>query len=236
VKLERVATPLLGRDVFLRPGTSDAQVWADTFTGLYHVPPATMPVPGRVLDLGANIGLTAAHYQALWPDAHVVAVEMDAGNASVARLNFDGAVHQAAVAARIGQSYYSAVASQDAYTAVGAIAGRAVMGPVVPVQSATLAGLLRVFGPLVEGSGAGADFVKMDIEGSEWEVLQHSSSSWAPFVRHLLVELHPVGTLPDNDVVLVRLAIDELVRLGFHAVPHDRHPRAVWAIREGEPA
>ncbi len=71
------------------------------------------------------------------------------------------------------------------------------------------------------------DFVKMDLEGEEWAIF--AEPSWAPRVRHLLVELHPAGNLPDDDGVLVRLAVLMLELAGFKAEQHPGHPRAVWA-------
>lgn len=83
MNLDSVWTPQVGRYVALRETGSDRTVWADTFSGLYHVPP--VPIwPETVLDLGANIGLTTAHYRTLWPDAQIVAVEMDAACCAIA--------------------------------------------------------------------------------------------------------------------------------------------------------
>lgn len=214
-QLEPQFTGALDRDVLLRPDAADRQVWADTFTGLYHVPPDDMPAPRTVLDVGANIGLTAAHYQRLWPHARIVAVEMNATSAALAERNAPSVhVRQHAVTGTGGHGSYDPFADSDAHTFLpGGRAG-------VPVQALTLRQtILRSF---AEGS---ADFVKLDVEGSEWGILGHIE--WAPNVGHLLVELHGDGG-PDE---LVARAIALLERAGFHARRHERHPQAVYAER-----
>ena len=78
-----------GKPVLLRPGSSDRSVLGEAFRGFYHVPPAALvgPHARRIVDLGANIGLTMAHLAVLYPEAVVVGVEMDAANAALARAN-----------------------------------------------------------------------------------------------------------------------------------------------------
>lgn len=205
----------MGRDLFLRPDKADRRVWADTFTGRYHTPPSTMPKPNTVLDLGANIGLTCAHYNAMWPDATIVGVEMDTGCVEMARLNAPGCVFlQHAVCGRNGVGGYNPDVQSDAYSLVH--------DPVVRVETKTLAETIRLaFPPAVT-----VDFVKMDIEGAEWEVFA-GPDDWVPLVRYLLVELH--GS--DDSQTLVRHGVSELQSLGFTAAHHRRHPQAVWAWR-----
>ena len=59
----------------MRPLTSDAAAIFDAFVGRWHVPRYELSPDARILDLGANIGLTAAHYAVLAPTARIVAVE-----------------------------------------------------------------------------------------------------------------------------------------------------------------
>lgn len=169
-----------------------------------------MPVPATVLDLGANIGLTAAHYQHLWPSARIVAVEMDAGNAELARLNAPSVtVREEAVAAEKGVSVYDDRAEEWAY-ALGAAEGKVVM------RRTLRSIVLREFGR------GGVDFVKMDVEGEEWALFEQARE-WGPLVRHLLVELH--GPRPVGDAVRL------LEAGGLLALPHLAHPAAVFAWR-----
>lgn len=211
--LERVRTGHLDHDVWLRRGTSDPVVWGEVFTGRYHVPPASMPVPpATVLDLGSNIGLTLADYRHRWPEALVVGVEMDAENVELAMRNAPGArVIHAAVAGEAGPRTYARGAS---------FALRLGEGEEVEVEARTLDEIiLTEFGDPV-------DFVKMDVEWTEWELFAEIDH-WRPLVRHLLVELH--GHDPPGE--RVALAIDALWAGGFRAEAHEAHPASVWAVR-----
>lgn len=233
-----VPTPALGREVVLREEGSDRQVWADTFTGLYHVPPPEMPPPATVLDLGANIGLTAAHYRALWPSADIVAVEMDPDCAELAEVNARGvAVKCFAVTGRGGWGWYETGGLAEGYTFVRGGNGQAApsadgsMGADGRriVSSYTLRQIIRRSFPDVRQ----VDFVKMDVEGAEWGILAHGA--WAPLVKHLLLEVHPSPDCPDRDqdtIGLVTAAYIRLGELGFHVrTDHAAHPRALWAWR-----
>lgn len=67
----------------VRPGTSDLAVW-NQVVGMQHYAPVARVVGTAaafevetILDLGANIGLTAAYFGALYPKARILAVEPD---------------------------------------------------------------------------------------------------------------------------------------------------------------
>lgn len=203
-------TPDLGRDVYLRPNSSDEQTWTDTFIHRYHVPPEQIE-PQTVLDLGANIGLTAAHYEALWPEARVWAIEMDAESLRMCEVNFYGLIFQAAVGVSTGNASYAKGAWAAANTLL--------------VPGSTQVNVIAL-SQLIDGIGGYVDFVKMDIEGTEWELFDHPEG-WAERVGSLLVELH--GVTPSE--ILVRRAMNALSASGFEVTRHVVHPHAVWAKR-----
>lgn len=209
-------TPHVASYVWLREGTVDREVWADTFTGLYHVPPERRPPPETVLDLGANIGLVSAHYRFLWPDASILAVEMDPGNAAVARVNSHASlVWETAVAATAGDDVpYDATGRTDSFRLDPTGASR--------THAETVDGIIRAtFKEPV-------DFVKMDVEGAEWKIFE-KVEEWAPLVRSLLVELHG----DSSSDTLVEVATIFLLGDGRfeRVVRHERHPQAVYATR-----
>lgn len=215
--LEARYTEVLEREVYLRPGTSDHGTWVEVFERGFHVPPPEMPTPRTVLDLGANIGLTAAHYAAMWPEAVIVAVEMDLENAELARRNFGGVVYQRAVTGWGGTRDYDPAVSADAY-ALQADAGR---GSYAVASEAFLPLVVAFFGD------ADVDFVKMDVEGSEWEIMQAAAQGWWPRPRHLLVEFHDE---PRDGPAIVERGIALLEALGYDARHHEVHPQAVFAV------
>jgi len=74
-----------GQTVTLRGGTSDTATFLDVFYYRPHLPAAIKP--RLIWDLGANIGLTMAHLAHTFPPAHIVGVELDPANATLARRN-----------------------------------------------------------------------------------------------------------------------------------------------------
>ena len=74
----------LGHSITVRPGTSDVLVLRDASIGQYHLPPSP---PRTILDLGAHIGTTVAHFAHLYPQARIYGIELDAANFSLCEQN-----------------------------------------------------------------------------------------------------------------------------------------------------
>lgn len=208
MKTEERYTPGLRRAVTLRDNDSDKGMWGEAFVDEYHMPPPRMPWPKIVLDLGANIGLTAAMYSEVWPDALVWMVEPNPHNMALARKNAPDAVPlQRAVAKDSGYRYLR----EEGLTASAYSLredGRRVYAIGMQV--------------LVECLGGEVDFCKMDVEGAEWEILERPLTG----VSHLLVEFHG-----DDYGVALRNGIDLLRGTGWNAHHHLPHPAAVFATR-----
>ncbi|HVD43228.1 MAG TPA: FkbM family methyltransferase, partial [Gaiellaceae bacterium] len=178
----------------------------------FHVPPEEIR-PATVLDLGCNIGLTVAHFEALWPDAEIIGVDLDAENCVVARTNCRRArILNVAVAATSGTQKYSGEEAWSFRLDPSGDRG---------VEARTLDELTDLF----DGN---ADFVKMDIEGAEWDVVQ-APGEWPGRVGSLLIEIH--GTEGRRQA-----GIDEMMGYlrdkGFKCGKHEAHWSAVWAKRE----
>jgi len=209
----RYAKPL-GREVELRLGTTDDQIFHEAFVKQFHLPPEQIS-PATVLDLGCNIGLTVAHFEALWPDADIIGVDLDADNCVVARRNCRRA--------RILNVAVSAISGTQTYSGEEAWSFRLDPSGDRVVESRTLDELTDLI-------GGRADFVKMDIEGAEWEVVQ-APGEWPERVGSLLIEIH--GTEGRRQE-----GIDEMMGYlrdkGFTCRKHEAHWSAVWATREGQ--
>lgn len=201
--------------MWLRPGTSDELAASEAIGVGYHRP-QWEPWYGQevtVLDLGANIGLVAADYQRLWPNATIVMVEPNPDNLAVARRNAPEAIAiEAAVSVRSGrrrlqedgldaQSYHLTADSEYCEREVEAI---------------SIDDLLERFGPV--------EFCKMDVEGEEWKIIPHAR--WDD-VGAILVEFHGPGDRAD----VLEAGLQLVEAAGFIACHHDIHPTAVWGIR-----
>lgn len=206
---------LSGAEVWLRNGTTDAQVLDDTFVGLYHLPPRELKPGDVVLDLGGNIGLTAAHYAAMQPGCRVVCVEMDAGNAQMARRNLAPfgsrcTVVHAAVWDRDGVVAYSGAEEW------GFQASEAASTAERTTRAASVETILRELG--IDRVA----YAKVDIEGAEARVLT-AASRWLERVDTLKVEYHPPASRESMRAAL-QIA-------GFTVSDDSVHPRCVVGVR-----
>ncbi|MEA2444950.1 MAG: hypothetical protein QOJ12_2242 [Thermoleophilales bacterium] len=212
---------LSDRSVVVRAGTADVDTVWDTFVHRYHLPPPKVQRRGMhlVWDLGANIGLTMADMAQRWPEARVVGVELDAGNAELARRNFEpwsdrGEILEAAVWTEDGEAWYHRWAGgTSAYHLHEPTPGEEPQGPVVETLS---------LDTLLQRTGGPVAFVKMDVEGAERELLR-GNTGWAAEVGCIKVEVHGDYTSAD--------CVADLGRLGFEARPDKRHAAAVLGVR-----
>jgi FkbM family methyltransferase len=217
---------LRGRSIFCRPDKDDVKAVFNVFYGRFHLPPEPPRTDGVILDLGANLGYTAAHFVSKYPRCKILSVEMDPDHCQAARRNVgDGAnctVINAAVWIEDGTITYDGVDHEglsidQVRSARGESAETAVLQRSAPAK--TVETILRENGL----SGATIDYVKMDIEGAEYRVL-NEKNDWLDQVRTMKVEYHPPAT--DQTV------IDLLKSKGFNAWRDACHWASVTAIRD----
>jgi FkbM family methyltransferase len=215
--------PLGGREVLVRPSTSDVDTVWGTFAGCYHRPPPEAVAGGirLVWDLGANIGLTMADLAEHHPGARIVGVELDAENAALARLNVAHwgprcEVIEAGVWPEDGELRYVRL---DGFTSGHHVTGAAFEddASVTAASAVSPSSLLALDGP-----DATVDFAKVDVEGAEQELLSRNTG-WAEHVRTIAVEVHPPYTVESCE--------RDLSALGYTTRRDSRHPAAVIGVR-----
>lgn len=213
--------PLGGRLVRCRRSYADLGVLYDTFCGAYHLPPPELHPVRTILDLGSNIGLTMAHLAVLYPQARILGVELDRENWEMACWNVACfgercRVIHAAVWWEPGEVLYGGQ-WESGYRVVSGEWGQ----PKGKVRSVTVDELIDLLGvPVV-------DYVKMDIEGAETELLPRRQA-WLQRVRCLKVELHPHKALKPYTL---EQAAEDLRASGFRVHRDLGHPRCLVAMR-----
>jgi FkbM family methyltransferase len=182
-----------GKTIYCRPGTTDWETFCSAFNDQYHLPPKHCNQLSCIVDLGANVGYTAAHFACLYPHSRVIAVEMDLNNYEVATENVRHwpsrvkLFHAAIWSSNGNMTYYSDV-PQDAYRIkvvptephISTRADRQVK--VVP--AVTMDRLIDQF------CIKRIDYLKVDIEGAENELFFSSSLNWLNIVTALKIEIH----------------------------------------------
>lgn len=232
----RVRARLLGlggRELEIREATCDAKVVVETFQGMFHLPPVKLPQDAVILDLGANIGATAADMGTRWARARVWCVEMDEENAKVCAQNVAwmgerARVERGAVWVRNGRVAYGGKEywsrrvrgiwdlpnklSDPEIGSVEAIGARDLVERV-----------LRTWKP----RRGVIDYVKIDVEGSEAAIFE-GDVGWLKHVDAIRVHVHPPVTI---DRIISRLTTG-----GMIATRCWKHHRSVVGVSRGAAA
>jgi FkbM family methyltransferase len=180
-----------GIELYVRHGTPDVAALEQVFRqGHYEMPDeAKRALQGRgsltVVDLGANIGAFGAWLLSVHPDANVVALEPEPGNAAVHRLTTER---------YRGHGNWSLVEA-CAGTEDGEVRFRAGMFTNSRLAEAEEEGVLVEARDVFRWIDR-ADLVKIDIEGAEWELL--GDPRFRSIGACVALEYHPERCLGDN--------------------------------------
>lgn len=211
---------LQGNSLLCRPQTSDPWVMWGTFYHKFQSPPPGIDPMRCIVDLGANVGYTSAFFAVHYPQAKILAVEMDERNAAMAASNLAPfgdrcrLVH-AAVWSKDGETEYGGTEEQGYRVASLGLNGQ---------QSSTRKVRTRSLDSLFAEHGlTQIDYLKMDIEGAEAEVLG-GSLQWADRVRAMKIELHKPATFESCRAVLEPR--------GFNCQRDTHHPNCLIAVRQ----
>lgn len=209
-----------GLPVWLRPGTTDVETLWNTFFHGYHLPPELV-APEVIVDLGANVGYTCCHFAALFPEARLVALELDEESHALATRNAAPfgdrcTIVQGAAWTEDGPVRYAG----DEADAFRVVSGDEAGDGGRRARAWTMCSLFDEFG--IDR----VDFLKMDVEGAEGPILE-AAGPWLDRVRVLAVELH--GGLSPRDAAAL------LEARGFRVQGHPRHWAALVAWREKTP-
>lgn len=214
-----------GVEYFIRHATRDVGVFSEIFLYAEYQPPevvaerlAALGRPPRVLDVGGNIGLFSAFARERWPGAQVVSIEPDPGNLELLHRMNEGSAAVEVIEACAG-------VQAGTVRFVPGLDGWSHVEDGEPDETAIEVACVDVF-PLAET----ADLVKLDIEGSEWKILDDDRlRTRAPPI--LVLEWHDMLCPYEDPGRAARRALE---RAGFEVVAeHTRPPQTgtLWAVR-----
>jgi FkbM family methyltransferase len=178
-----------GAEIELRPGSTDAWVVAELFDDFAHREPEDLGPLTVIWDLGAFVGATMADFACRHPEATVIGVELDPANAELTRRNVRFLGDRAKVLR--GAVWHSDGEISFTPNPVDLVAGHIEEGGDAQAPAISLNTLLAEHTP-----GGHVDFVKMDIEGAEAQVLKRNTE-WARHAGAILVEVHPPYTVEE---------------------------------------
>lgn len=207
------------RPFALRPEDSDAAVvWHDVL-GRSHLPHRSDFVPNCIIDLGANVGFTMGDFARRFPDATIIGLELDRQTAELCRLNIRGWGTRCAV---FNKAVWSTSGTVEFETGDGSWSTKIVR--LAPHEGRSLTASAVSMDDFMEELALDViDYVKMDIEGAEAEILS-VNTGWTQRVRSMSVEVH--------DPYTIEQCVLDLRNLGFEIVRRDRSPSFVYAHRD----
>jgi FkbM family methyltransferase len=194
---------------------SDRFIYSEVFEHQCYRIPVARP-PATILDLGANIGLSAIYLARCFPDAHLACVEPAPENLRLLSRNLElngveADVISAAVDAKDGKVWLER-SSLDYGHKIAAAGNR-------PSPALFEANAMSIQSILQRLNWNRIGLLKMDIEGHE-KILLTRNSDWLHLVDTLCLELH--DEFPASE--LMRVAKD----FGFS--PPTRLPGGIWLL------
>lgn len=168
-----------GTSIALRPRTTDGKVFEEVFLEKIYAPYATGSAK-TLVDLGANIGLSALFLDRVHGFDHIIAVEPDFENSRMLRRNLDGNVNAQVnlLRAFVGAERGFAMMLDSGYGSWGLRMG-------APSEHGIRVLRLDEIVPDVPDGV----LLKCDIEGAERYVFPQISA-WEDRVRYIILELH----------------------------------------------
>lgn len=184
---QRYEVRATGVQVLLRHDTSDISTFDEVFCSSVYEPPDAIACalqglgrPLRILDLGANVGLFSAFAIGRWPGAHITAFEPDPDN--LGSLRAIAALNRARGRIEIVDAAAGATAGTARF--VPGLAAESHMAHPDEDRPSIDVDVLDVLEHI-----AGADLVKIDIEGGEWALLGDARMALAG-TRAIVLEHH----------------------------------------------
>jgi FkbM family methyltransferase len=207
------------------PNQSDAVfLLHELFVNLSYAFDARSPAP-RIVDCGANIGLSVLFFKVWSPNASILAIEPDAGAFRYLQdfIALNALQHvelmNAAIARERGTANFYSAPDADAGVQASLHAD---LGGASAARVTTI--------PLSDVIQGPVDFLKLDIEGAEYDAIDdlevHDRLKW---IRELVVECHDRHR---DSAPRLRL-VEQLERAGLHvsAVHQEGHIAVLHAAR-----
>lgn len=180
----RITSKKFRNEVEIRKMDSDLPIFYQVFAELqYDISYFLKYKPQTIIDCGANVGYASLYFKTLFPEAQIVAVEPQGNNFAQLNKNVSGYNNIKTINAAIWH--------RDAEIS---IKNEGQMSAGFEMQEATQGGAL-LKGVTIDDIAAAEkfgtiDILKIDIEGSEFELFANNPHSWLSKTRCLIIELH----------------------------------------------
>lgn len=207
------------------------QLYREIFVSECYSPPVPLGERPRILDLGANIGMASLYFLTRWPQASLTAFEPNPRAFTLLTRNLSPAafpaaeiqVEASALSTAEGTVEFT-VPVENPTAVYASISQRAAGGQTTERVTVPTVDARRLF-------AAPVDLVKLDIEGHEYPVLEHSLPA-ADTVRSVIIEFHEIRAHGERCRELLTRLLGEQ---GYEGTDENGRPLvpAEFAQREG---
>jgi FkbM family methyltransferase len=174
---------MLGRKVWLRPGTSDLEVFHEIFAEKDYEFACWDISPKLIVDAGANIGLTSLYFAEKFPAARIIAIEPETSNVELLRRNTRSKPNIKVVAGALWPRK-TTLSMMDDNAEKWAYAVKEARPEDAGIEALTIPDILADTG------AEQIDLLKIDIEGAEKDLFTNGWEEWLPRVKRIVIELH----------------------------------------------
>lgn len=176
-----VFVPGLPHPLWLRAGSTDFIAFHQVFLAGSYIAPEPLS-PRFILDLGANIGCASVFFAHHYPQARILAVELEASNFAMLTRNTAPYPNIECLHAAAWHSD-TQVALADPHAPNSHFQASA-DSPAANIPAYSIPTLLQ------RQKQSAIDLLKIDIEGAERDLLTHQPQAWLDHVGVLMIELH----------------------------------------------
>jgi len=185
-----------GHKLWYRPGSSDTELIYKILLrrgmkGEYAIEPGILARLGEVrtvLDIGANIGVSSVYFASVFPQARVFAFEPSPDNVPLLKRNADGLGRVQVVPVALGEQ--DGALEFFASEAAANFGGFSRFGAGSDTGRKTAVPIRHAARQLSELGVSSADVIKIDVEGSEWEILSTLGAEFLSRAKYISGELH----------------------------------------------
>ena len=180
-KIIKGAVQGLREPVYIRNQPADHALFTQLFVQKEYGVAISTPVK-RIIDCGANIGLACLYFLRQYPHATITCIEPDAANFLMLQMNTRTAPNVTCLRKAVWNKQESLTIYGQSRGAAGLMVRKADTAIETTVEGVSLDLLIK--------ENEVIDILKIDIEGSEKEVLLMGNTSWLQRVNRMLVEIH----------------------------------------------